>query len=489
MMASESESDEGSLLPPRRSWPRRFLNRLEVDRAVFYAIAQRGWQFVAGPITLILIAKNFTPEVQGFYYTFWGVVALQAFFELALPQTVITTASHQWRHLGLTGENAIQGDADSLSRLAHLTRISLMLFSASGTLFFLGVGIFGLWFFSGEASVSEASVSETSGDQIAWRSPWVTLMVLSGLTFVTTPLFAVLEGCNRVAHVYQMQLLRSIFGNFVVWIAIPLGFGLWIPALATLVRLICELVFLVGLYRHFFGSMLGKLSGARIDWWREVWPFQYRILLKGMLSYFNSDMMGPVIFHYHGAVAAGQLGMTWQIIGALRAACSSWVRARYTQMGILVAGGEYQELDRVFYRVATIGFGMMSLAGFLFWLSLVGLDWIGSKYGLRLLSPAPTAVLLIGLQASLAVEFLWTYIHSHRVSPHLILTFVGGAISCILIWWWGAMFDRMGVAAAYFVAQACVYLPLSVWVWTTFRQRRDQQIVDATQAGRERGDA
>lgn len=478
-MESESEPDNTTPAAERRSWPRRFLNRLEVDRAVFYAIAQRGWQFLAGPITLILIAKNFTPEVQGFYYTFWGVVALQAFFELALPQTVITTASHQWRHLGLAGRNTIQGDADSLSRLSHLTKLSLIMFSASGTLFFLGVGLFGLWFFSGEPA----------SNQIAWRGPWIALMVLSGLTFITTPLFAVLEGCNRVAHVYQMQLLRSVFGNVVVWAAIPLGFGLWIPALSTLVRLVCEFVFLVAIYRHFFGSMLGKLSGAKIDWWREVWPFQYRILLKGFLSYFNSDMMGPVIFHYHGAVSAGQLGMTWQIIGALRAACSSWVRARYAQMGILVAGGEYRELDRVFYRVASIGFGMMSLAGFLFWISLVGLDWIGSKYGLRLLPPAPTAILLIGLQASLAVEFLWTYIHSHRVSPHLILTFVGGAISCALIWWWGAMFNQVGVAAAYFVAQGCVYLPLSIWVWTTFRRNRDQQIARDTRVNEDRHDA
>lgn len=478
-MASESESNEGKSLAERRSWPRRFLNRLEVDRAVFYAIAQRGWQFLAGPITLILIAKNFTPEVQGFYYTFWGVIALQAFFELAMPQTVITTASHQWRHLSLTAKNAIQGEADSLSRLAHLTRISLMVFTTAGMLFFLGVGLFGLWFFSGEPA----------SDQIAWRSPWLVLMILSGLTFITSPLFAILEGCNRVAHVYQLQLLRSVLGNIVVWVAIPLGFGLWIPALSTLVRLICELAFLAILYRRFFSSMLGKLSGARIDWWREVWPFQYRILLKGTLSYFNSDMMGPVIFHYHGAIAAGQLGMTWQIIGALRAACSSWVRVRYAQMGILVAGGEYRELDRVFYRVASIGFGMMFVSGFLFWLSLVALDWIGSRYGLRLLPPAPTAILLIGLQASLAIEFIWIYIHSHRVSPHLILTFVGGAISCILIWWWGAMFDRMGVAAAYFVAQGCVYLPLSIWVWKTFRQGRDQHVLDASQATEGHGDA
>jgi hypothetical protein len=446
----------------RRSWPRRLLNRLEVDRAVFYAISQRGWQFIAGPITLVLIAQNFTAEVQGFYYTFWGVIALQTFFELALPQTVITTASHQWRFLSLGANNSIQGDPDSLSRLAHLTRLALVLFSACGTLFFLGVGIFGLWFFDAEGS----------SDAIRWRAPWLSLILLSGLTFLTTPLFSILEGCNRVASVYQLQFLRSILGNAVVWAAIPLGFGLWVPALATLVRLLCEIAFLVVVYRSFFGSMVGRLSGAKIDWRREVWPFQYRILLKGMLSYFNADMMGPVIFHYHGAVWAGQLGMTWQILGALRGACSSWVRARYTQMGILVAGGEFRELDRVFYRVASIGLAVMAVSGAAFWLSVLAIHWAGSPYATRLLPPASTGVLLLGLQASLAVEFLWTYIHSHRVSPYLMLTVIGSVISAILIWWWGALFDRIGVAAAYFVVQGCIYLPLSIRIWNDFRQSR-----------------
>lgn len=448
----------------RRSWPRRMLNRMEVDRAVFYAIVQRGWQFVAGPVTLLLIARHFSAEVQGFYYTFWGVLALQAFFELALPQTIITTASHQWNRLTLGPRREIIGDADALSRLAHLTRLSLALFAASGTAFFLGVGLFGLWFFG----------VDRGGEAISWRAPWVALMALSTLTFVTTPLLSVLEGCNRVGDVYRLQLVRSVVGNLVVWLAIPLGFGLWVPALATLLRVICEVIFLAGPYGRFFASLGNPISGARIDWWTEVWPFQSRVLAKGLFAYFNTDLMAPVIFHYHGAVWAGQLGMTWQIVGALRAACSSWVRARYAQMGILVADREYRELDRVFYRVASIGLAVMAVAGFALWAFVLGLSWWAEpRYADRLLPATPTAILLLGLQAALAVEYLWTYIHSHRVSPHLTLTIVGSAISGILIWWWGAWYDRVGVASAFCLVQAGIYLPLSVWAWSHFRSRRD----------------
>ena len=69
--------------PSQRSWLRRLLNRLEVDRAVFFALLARGWQFLTGPVTLLLIAHYFTPQEQGFYYTFWSVVGLQTMFELS----------------------------------------------------------------------------------------------------------------------------------------------------------------------------------------------------------------------------------------------------------------------------------------------------------------------------------------------------------------------------------------------------------------------
>ena len=49
----------------KRSWLRRWLNRMEVDRAVFYAIATRAWQFIAGPISILMIVAFFTKELQG----------------------------------------------------------------------------------------------------------------------------------------------------------------------------------------------------------------------------------------------------------------------------------------------------------------------------------------------------------------------------------------------------------------------------------------
>ena len=51
------------------------LIKIDIDRAVFLGISTRIWSFITGPVTAILIAKNFTSELQGYYYTFNSLLA------------------------------------------------------------------------------------------------------------------------------------------------------------------------------------------------------------------------------------------------------------------------------------------------------------------------------------------------------------------------------------------------------------------------------
>ncbi len=52
-------------IEPRRSLPRRLLNRAEVNQAVFFALLLRGWQLAGGAISVLLIWLFFTAEMQG----------------------------------------------------------------------------------------------------------------------------------------------------------------------------------------------------------------------------------------------------------------------------------------------------------------------------------------------------------------------------------------------------------------------------------------
>src|SRR5688572_3707561 len=79
----------------------RLAQSAQIDRAVFYVLAGRVWSFASGPITLVLIASQLTPQVQGYYYTFASLVALQGFAELGLGIVIVQFASHEWAFLSL----------------------------------------------------------------------------------------------------------------------------------------------------------------------------------------------------------------------------------------------------------------------------------------------------------------------------------------------------------------------------------------------------
>src|SRR5687767_14379524 len=86
-----------------------------LDSSTAVALANRAWQLLAAPVTILLIAGRLSAEQQGYYYTFGSLVALQSFFELGFGVVVINVASHEWARLALDGEGRINGDADALS--------------------------------------------------------------------------------------------------------------------------------------------------------------------------------------------------------------------------------------------------------------------------------------------------------------------------------------------------------------------------------------
>ena len=100
----------------------RVLRFSDVDRAVVFALLTRVWQVIAGPITVLIMTRFITPEVQGFYYTFAGLLALQSFVELGLYNVIISVASHEWANLRLSVNKQIEGDPDARSRLICLGR-------------------------------------------------------------------------------------------------------------------------------------------------------------------------------------------------------------------------------------------------------------------------------------------------------------------------------------------------------------------------------
>ncbi|MFH1409717.1 MAG: hypothetical protein ABIH34_07435, partial [Nanoarchaeota archaeon] len=212
---------------------RSLARRAEIDRAVFFGLSRRGWSFCAEPVTVILIATKFTPELQGYYYTFATILALRVFIELGLGTVIVQFASHEWSKLNLDKSGHILGDRNSLSRLISLADFACKWYLVGGILAVIGLGIGGYIFFS---------TSPDSG--IQWISPWFLLCFITGINICLVPVWSLLEGCNQVAQVYTFRFFQGLLISLSIWIAILVGADLWTASISGITAFLCSIFFL-----------------------------------------------------------------------------------------------------------------------------------------------------------------------------------------------------------------------------------------------------
>jgi hypothetical protein len=197
------------------------LHFLGIDPAVIFAITGKIWSMGAGLVTTLLIASFFPPEMQGYYYTFFSVLALQVFAELGLGIVISSYASHEWAKLAFDQHGNVTGDEDAFSRLTSLGRFALRWYLAAGAAVTIALTIGGFFFF-GSTGWNQVSV---------WGAPWAVLCVVTGVNTCFMPIWALLEGCNQVSNVYAYRLVQSVASSLAAWLGIYLGAMLWVPSI------------------------------------------------------------------------------------------------------------------------------------------------------------------------------------------------------------------------------------------------------------------
>lgn len=434
------------------------LARTGVDRAVVYAILTRAWQAASGIGTVLLIAHFLSPEAQGFYYTFASLLALQSFVELGLHLVITNVASHEWAKLDIDRSGSITGDKFALARLTSLGRFVFKWYSAASAVFVIIVGIVGWHFLSQEGNAS-----------VEWQAPWLAVTILTGVTLWTLPFVALLEGCNQVITVNGYRFAQAATATVAVWSAIAVGGELWALAAAAAVSAIFGLHLLMVRYREFFRSFLRSPDHAAIAWREEIWPMQWRLAAQGVVNYFMYWLATPVVFHYHGAEAAGKIGMTWQIVAMLQTVATAWLHAKAPQFGSLIASKRYDELDRLWRQTFRMTSGILLTGAGVVFAAVVTAHFASPTLAERLAEPFPTALLLIAAIASHVVQCEAVYLRAHKREPLLIPGIISGVLSGLVIWTLGRAYGISGAAFGYFFVMTFVSLPLVTVIWRRAR--------------------
>ncbi len=114
-----------------------------VDRAVFFSNATQMMRLFTGPITMALVLRYLTPEIQGYFYAFSGVVAMQVFLEMGFSQNILQFAAHEYAKLRFTDRQTVEGDPVAKSRLISLGRLAFGYYAVAALIFLFAVGIGG----------------------------------------------------------------------------------------------------------------------------------------------------------------------------------------------------------------------------------------------------------------------------------------------------------------------------------------------------------
>ena len=445
---------------------RAIFSFLGINEAIFYSLILRGWQIVAAPITLFLIIHHFSPEQQGFYYTFNSLLLLQIFFEMGLSFVLIQFSSHEFSKLSWKKMGGIQG-AKRLRRFKEILNQSMHYYSLFSLLFFVLLVPAGFYFL---ASKSSENVN------FDWKLPWVISVLFTTLILLATPLMAIIEGSGRVKEVSLVRLGQSITSVFAAWIVIALGGGLLNAATITSVNAIFIWVWLVlknpSLVRLALRGILKSqsltLTSTQFSWRQEIWPMQWRIALSWVSGYFINQLFVPILFYYHGPEIAGKMGMTLSLANMLPIVGQAWITSKAPFMGRLVAQRELEKFDEMFFKLlkqstVVVFLGACTLAIFPFVFSSVSIFQ-------RVLSPDQIAILAASSLVTHLVNCFAQYLRSFKKEPMMEVSVIGAILVASLAWYSGKYYSSKEIVFSAFAVNLLFGLPTSFWLWLKHRK-------------------
>lgn len=406
------------------------LKKIDIDSAVLFTLISKFWSVVTGPLTSVVIALHFTSVIQGFYFTFNTLLSLQIFIELGLGSVIQLFVSHEWSKLEISSQGKLHGDENSISRLRSISQLSVKWFIVGSIITMISLIFIGVYFFSTSSKLLEKS---------EWIYPWISLALLTGISIVFTPFWSILEGCNQLKKLYKFRVLQSVIFTFVLIVSIISGARLWAAPFASLFSMISSIFFLRTQYFSFFKDIiLENSSGPVINWRKDILPMQWRVAISWISNYFSFYLFTPILFKYQGASVAGKFGMSWNIALAIGSFSSSWMISRTPQFSILVAKKNYEQLDKLLWRMFKIILVSGLLLSLLIWGSIYILSnsnmYFFKRITSRLLDPIPFLFLLIGQLFFFISTPFSTYLRAHKKEPLMFFSlFLGFTISIMAI--------------------------------------------------------
>lgn len=438
--------------------------KLGIDKAIGFTVIARFIQGVGGFVSLFLIAAYLTSEEQGFYYTFGSILAIQVFFELGFNGIITQYAAHETAHIQSYDSTEVEQEKIAQSRLSSLLHFCIKWFSILALGLFVILMIVGNMFFK----------KYGHGINVDWKIPWIILVGNTSFSFILSLILSFLEGLGFVKDIAKLRLIQQTVNMGILWLLLIAGGKLYSAPIAGFSSLF--IVFFI-LFFSKFKTLLKKiwklLSQWKINYKKEIFPYQWKIALSWISGYFIFQLFNPVLFATDGAVVAGQMGMTLAVLNGIQNLSISWMTTKVPLYSRLIALKDYSQLDKIFNKtfkqlllINAIGLVIMLLGIYI--LRSYNITVHSMNLGERFLDYIPMLLMMGALFLNQFI-FSWaTYLRCHKQEPMLWQSVTIGILCMLSTIILGKLFGVMGITTGYFIITIISF----VWAYKIFINKK-----------------
>lgn len=439
---------------------KRILKKIGVDTSIAYSSGSKILTGGSGFITIFFISLFLNEEEQGFYYTFGSIIALQVFFELGLTNIVTQFIAHENAHIIWENDHITGGDTLHISRLGHMLKFTKKWYSIITLLFFISILSGGIWFFYRYSP---------SSDYHLWIGPWMLVVSATAVNLFITPFLAILDGIGKIAQTSKIKFYQQLIIPIITWGAFICHGGLYVVGIGQWCAVIIVIILIK---RSELWQTLKEINtiniSEKIDYLKEVFPYQWKIALSWASGYFVFQLFNPILFATSGPIVAGQMGMSLTAINGIGAFATSWIATKVPIFSKLIALKNYSELDYLFNKTMkqlSIICGTMLIVFLCF---IIVINYFDLPIASRFLGILPFTLLEIAVFANQHGNGWATYLRCHKREPLLINTIVG-AITCglstVVL---GKLYGVIGMVGGYCVLR----IILTFWNYTVYKHKK-----------------
>jgi O-antigen/teichoic acid export membrane protein len=444
---------------------KKILHYFGMDRAVGFGIMSRVWSLLAGPVTMLLVASRFSPEQQGYYYTFSSLLALQIFFDMGLLFVISQFVSHEFVHLSWGGRGVVTGESAALQRFTELLRKTVRWYAIAALLVMALLIPVGLIFLGSKGSAD-----------FSWQIPWVIVAGGTALNLLVTPFYAVIMGSGDVISANKRDLACSIVSSCLCWIVMILHGGLYASVAISLSGVVVSWGYLLLTrpellklsWQRGKSQEIGRIN--KLSWKDEVWPMQWRMAVSSGASYLMFQLFTPVLFHYQGAVIAGQMGITISAANALLGIGLTQLYAKSPLLGKLIAVRDWHNLDQTFYKTLRQSFTITAIGAVLGTGAIWYLQEI-STFGQRFILYNQAGILFVTVCFQVVNSGIALYLRAHKQEPLVVMTVIASFLQGAATWYLGKRYSSYGVTLGFFFVSVFYIFPYVLLIWVRFRKR------------------